>query len=206
MKHVLIIRHGSTELNNHQDESKDKIRGFMNVPLDYKGRQQAKKLAEGLKADVLVSSDLARASETAFIISQATKIPLALVTPAFRPWDLGKYTGKSSKECADIDKFVERPNEKVPSGGGFQGESFNSFRHRLFGGLYGVLSRPTGLVGVVTHHRVERLLEAWRAAGYPRNLDIDVKVFAQKGEAPGKAIDFVVPLERLDAFRGYSWA
>jgi broad specificity phosphatase PhoE len=204
---ILLIRHGCTALNKN-DSSADKIRGWKDVPLNEIGRKEADKLGERLKGngpDYLVSSDLIRAKETAVIISKVSGIPLELVTKSFRPWDVGKYAGTSSQESVPIlaEMAEKQPDKRVPGG-----ESFNTFKSRLFGGLYNLLRANNEIPGIVTHHRVERLLKAWQAAGYPKNGDIDPRVFAQKGEAPGHLEVFGVPVERIphDAFSDYGWA
>ena len=208
MRHILLIRHGETKLNSN-DNSLDKVRGWTDVPLTEKGRQEAKKIGQELKSkgpDMLVSSDLIRAKETAVIISKVSGIPLELVSKSFRPWDVGKYAGTSSKDSVPILAEVasKQPNKKVSGG-----ESFNVFRDRLFSGLHNLLrSIGSETAGIVTHHRVERLLKAWQAAGYPKDGQIDARVFAQKGDATGESEWFAVPLERLphDAFSAHGWA
>ena len=208
MRQILLIRHGETSLNSN-DNSADRIRGWTDVPLTEKGRQGAKKLGEKLKTggpDILASSDLIRAKETAVIVSKVSGIPLELVSKSFRPWDVGKYAGTSSKDSVPMlaDMASKQPNKKVPGG-----ESFNAFKTRLFNGLYNMLrSVDSETVGIVTHHRVERLLKSWQAAGYPKDGQIDVRVFAQKGECPGDAEWFAVPFERLphDVFSAHGWS
>jgi probable phosphoglycerate mutase len=208
IRHILLIRHGCTKMNSQAGHSSDKIRGWIDVPLNEVGRGQARKAGEelkGAKLDMLVSSDLGRAKETATIISKISGIPLELVTKAFRPWDVGKYAGtESDKSVPILADFAEhQPNKKIP-----EGEAFNTFTKRVFVGLSGLLHSAEGTIVIVTHHRVERLLEGWKAAGYPASGEIDIKVFSEKGEDPGHFRPFAVPLERLpkDVFAGYGWS
>lgn len=82
-KTVYLVRHGQTTYNKlwkHQ---------YMAVPLSERGHAQAEALAQGVKTvpfDVLVSSDITRARETAEHISLATGKEIVF-TPLFRELD-----------------------------------------------------------------------------------------------------------------------
>jgi broad specificity phosphatase PhoE len=193
---IAIIRHGATALNN-QDRSVDRIRGWSNVPLTQEGREQATKLGVNLRGkglDGMVSSDLDRAHETAKIASSLSGVPLTHVTDSFRPWNVGELTGKlSSHACPILEDYVENmPNQPVPGG-----ESFNDFKGRFFSGLAGALSQNEGKLGVVTHHRGDRLLAAWEKKGFPSDGSIDLPTFHSHGEGTGGMKDMEIPLDRL---------
>lgn len=177
---IYLVRHGSTKLN-----SEKKIRGWLNVPLDEKGKEEAKATGEKLKGKVngLVTSDLDRTQETARIISKETGAPILLVTPAFRPWDVGEYTGKKDTEVLEhIFKHAEHePHKKLPGG-----ESFNTFKTRFLYGLKQVIEdHPDDHIAIVTHHRGDRISAAWEREGCPANFAIDMDVFKRKGIEPG---------------------
>ncbi len=182
---IYILRHGATKLNNQTDMSEDRIRGWTDVPLAEEGRKEAQAAALKLKAkgvDAIVTSDLSRAQETAAIIGKALGVKPA-VSRGLRPWNLGTFAGTSTKEA--LPKIAEyaqkRPDESVP-----EGESFNQFKERAFGGLADAIEANQGKVLViVTHHRNERLYEAWEKAGRPEDLSIDMPTFLQKGDPPG---------------------
>jgi alpha-ribazole phosphatase len=193
---ITVIRHGATALNN-QDRSVDRIRGWSNVPLTQEGREQAVKLGLDLRGkdlDGLVSSDLIRAHETAHISSHLSGIPLRHVTDSFRPWNVGELTGKlSSHACPILEDYVEHaPDKPVPGG-----ESFNAFKGRFFSGLASTLSQNEGKLGIVTHHRGDRLLSAWQEAGFPDDGSIDLPTFHSHGENTGGMKDMKIPLDRL---------
>ena len=187
MPKIVLIRHGRTRLNDDKDTSVDRIRAWSDVSLSDEGRKEAKRTANQLedhKPDVLVHSDLSRASETAKIIGHHLGIKTE-ATKKLRPWDLGKFTGKTTKEALpEIAEYVkQRPDEKVP-----KGESFDDFRNRAFQGVHDAIARHPGKkVGLVTHHRVERLLKAWTAKGQPADHSIDLPTFLQRGEPTGKS-------------------
>lgn len=193
-----ICRHGATHLNNN-DTSVDRIRGWKDVPLSEEGKKEAAKLAEKMAKDPpdhLVCSDLARAHDTAKAIAKACDIPIDEVSSGFRPWNVGKFAGQSSKTAVPIlcDYAINKPDEAVP-----EGESFNDFRSRFFKALNEVVEKYDGTIAVVTHHRGERLLSSWQAAGFPADGTIDGKEFTKKGEGTAGSEDMEIPSDKLSA-------
>ncbi|HXS54296.1 MAG TPA: histidine phosphatase family protein [Usitatibacter sp.] len=77
MTHFVVVRHGETRWNLEQ-----RIQGQGDSPLTGSGRAQAEAIARRLAAapafDVLVSSDLGRAHETALPIARATGLAVRL--------------------------------------------------------------------------------------------------------------------------------
>ncbi len=70
---IYVVRHGQTDWNVVR-----RTQGQTNIPLNDVGREQAKALTPYLSTlpiDVIVSSDLARAAETADIINQTLQKP-----------------------------------------------------------------------------------------------------------------------------------
>jgi broad specificity phosphatase PhoE len=196
MRDIQLVRHGATSMNN-ADVSVDRIRGWKNVPLSAEGKEEAERIGDKIKQsppDVIVSSDLKRAHDTAKIISKKIGVPIKEVSQSFRPWNVGDYAGKTSSVAIPVlAKYAkDTPDKPLPGG-----ESFNSFRDRFFTGLTDVLGRHDGKVAIVTHHRNERLLNAWLEAGAPDNGKIDIGTFNKKGEAPGAMNDLKVPVKRL---------
>jgi broad specificity phosphatase PhoE len=196
-----LVRHGATKLNNSTDASQDMIRGWSDVPLSDEGREHAKETAERLKGkgiQVLISSNLSRARETAEIIGKVIG-----VRPQFsqelRPWNLGELTGKSTEDALPrIRAYIEAPTQKVP-----QGESFDTFKDRAFSGLADCLDIAAGRkLCVVTHHRLERLVKAWIAVGQPVDGEVDPGVFSQKGEPPGNVEVISIDDAKLRKVRG----
>jgi len=182
MTRFLIIRHGETTMNARQD----RIRGWLNVPLDPNGRKQAATLGESLKnvaLDGLISSDLDRAHETALIISQHTDVPVIGQTLMLRPWNVGQFTGVPSPECREelAEYAMDMPDKDIPGG-----ESFDTFRFRALTALLVLADTFLGkTVGLVTHHRVERLIAAWKENGCPDSFEVHFPTFLQKGVPPG---------------------
>jgi broad specificity phosphatase PhoE len=195
-RRILIVRHGATKLNN-DDVSVDRIRGWSNVPLSPEGREEAIRLGYLLADDPpdhIVASDLARAAETARIISNIMDVPIQMVTQGLRPWNVGVFSGQITAIAIPIlaDYVRYKPDEPVP-----EGESFNTFRQRFMLTVNQLLDKYDGKIAMVTHHRGERLLLSWAAAGYPSDGTIDVDTFCQPGEAPGQVTDLEIDIEPL---------
>jgi broad specificity phosphatase PhoE len=174
---TLVVRHGSTEMNS-SDPAKDLIRGWKDVPLDEKGRQEAKDTAAkiapyGLNA--IITSDLGRTRETADEIAKQTGAPV-ISEPDFRPWKLGPtIEGKPTQEMLPkISSFAEKPDERPPGG-----ESFNEFKNRFLGAFHKWQDAyPDKNTALVTHYRGTKLLDAWRATGTD-NDTIDKNLFEE---------------------------
>lgn len=198
LRTVIFVRHGSTHLNN-DDTSVDRIRGWKDVPLNAEGRQQAAVTGREMRSnppDKIVASDMERAQESAKILSQQSGAPLTYIGHEFRPWNVGQFAGQVSKKAVPIlAKYArEMPDKPLPGG-----ESFNCFKHRLFTGLAKLLENEQGTVAIVTHHRDERLVTAWAAAGFPADGSIDIRVFDDKGEGTGHSEEMQIPLDRVKA-------
>jgi broad specificity phosphatase PhoE len=182
---LYIVRHGCTKLNGEDNTSVDKIRAWLDVPLTDKGRAEARMAAaklRGKNVGAIVASDLSRARETAQIIGQALGIKPTF-TRKLRPWDLGIFTGKSTRESLPkIGEYARnKPDVAVP-----QGESFNAFRDRAFEGFYeAAASHPGKIVCCVTHHRDEMLMLAWDKDGQPADHSVDIEKLLQAGDPPG---------------------
>ena len=179
---LILARHGETDLN----ADGDKIRGWKNIPLDDKGKQEAQKMAKKLlkeKVDVVLSSDLNRAVNTAKVFAEKAKLPV-IKTTNLRPWDLGKLSGKHSKDVLGIvaEYTVNKPNKLVDGG-----ESFNTFKNRYLNYIKDIKKKyPDKTVAIFTHHRNDRLMSAWEKKGMPDNKNVDLNLFLQKGIEPGR--------------------
>ena len=73
MGKLILIRHGHTPLNGHGSE--ERLRSWLDVPLDEQGLQEAAETAEKIanyRVTAIFSSDLRRARQTAEITRQKT--------------------------------------------------------------------------------------------------------------------------------------
>ena len=172
---LVFLRHGDTDQND-----KHQIRGWSDPPLNAKGLKQATKAAEALKSSgvqVIYSSDLDRALSTAEAL-QATTGASLVRSKELRPWDVGDYTGMDSEDVLSIlGKYCAEPDKQIPGG-----ESFNEFKNRTLPYIQGILAQNVGHpIAVVSHHRVDRLLDAVKTDG-----SVDMGVFCSRGIEPGE--------------------
>lgn len=94
-RRLVLLRHGQTSWNAEQ-----RAQGHADVPLDAVGRRQAERVAPLIAAydpAVLVSSDLARARETAAYVEKATGLTCA-EDPRLREYDVGARQGLTLAE------------------------------------------------------------------------------------------------------------
>lgn len=89
MTRLVVVRHGRTEWNGLA-----RFQGWTDIDLDATGVAQAEAAAQvlaGFKPDVLVSSDLARAYNTALPVAQATGLEIStdarLRERGYGPWE-----------------------------------------------------------------------------------------------------------------------
>jgi hypothetical protein len=59
------------------------------------------------------------------------------------------------------------------------------------------LEKYPGLIAVVTHHRAERLMKAWKSGDYSTEGVCIMKEFNNKGEHTGHCEEIYIPQSRL---------
>jgi probable phosphoglycerate mutase len=95
MKKIYLVRHGESEWNKLK-----MIQGQSDLPLTDLGRSQAGKIAKRLKSekiDIIYSSDLKRAVETAQIIGKELNLNVS-PDKRLREIDFGPWEGKKNKD------------------------------------------------------------------------------------------------------------
>lgn len=112
---VFFVRHGETAHN-----AQGIFQGYEPVPLSARGRHQAALVAERLlsvQPQVLYSSDIWRAQETATIIGQRMGLPVQPCA-GLREWHVGTWAGKPAAEYqAHLQALGAHPVTYVPEGG-----------------------------------------------------------------------------------------
>jgi broad specificity phosphatase PhoE len=94
---ILLVRHGQSEWN-----ALGRWQGQADPALSDVGRQQAFTAARRLgSVDVIVSSDLQRASETAQIISGQLGVGPVVIDPRLRERDVGEWSGLTHEQIED---------------------------------------------------------------------------------------------------------
>src|SRR5271165_5315886 len=77
---IFVIRHGSTDFNS-EDKHRDRIRGWIDIPLNEQGKEEARLALRNLignlgEVDVIYCSDLTRTRQTANIVNSYYKAPI----------------------------------------------------------------------------------------------------------------------------------
>lgn len=154
-----IVRHGESEANVQKIFQGQKI----NTPLTDKGKEQAKKLADELRnvqIDVVISSDLTRAHQTAEIIANSKNLQVRLDI-RFRERSMEKYDGMKTH---DFLKLYTEENwrclsdeEKLSHKLDPTDENFNEIYNRFIDGLQELaLTYKNKTILIVSHGGVIR--------------------------------------------------
>ncbi len=109
-----LIRHGATDWGKNGVEFK----GTADFPLNSEGIKQTRSLARRLKKhkwELILSSDLQRARETAAILSEELQIPIILQS-SLRERNHGILTTKSVHPRTDKINFLSKASGREPLG------------------------------------------------------------------------------------------
>jgi broad specificity phosphatase PhoE len=153
---LLLARHGETDWNRD-----GRWQGHSDTPLNEQGRRQARELAEQLdEVDVVYSSDLARARDTAEIVAE--RLGLVVQTDRrLRERGFGAWEGLNS---AEIQRDFADEHTRWKSGEGFgakDAEPFDAFAARIHAFLEEVLRlHPDANVLVISHGGSIRVIHA----------------------------------------------
>ena len=159
---IIAVRHGETAWNVDT-----RIQGQLDIPLNDTGRWQAQRLARALAArepiDVVYSSDLLRAWETAQAVGESTGAPV-VTDEGLRERGFGVFQGKTFAEIeAALPEESLRWRKRDPYWAPDGGESLTTMRRRVVETLHTLASRHTGeQIVLVAHGGVLDLL--YRAA------------------------------------------
>lgn len=142
---IYFVRHGQTEYN-----LKKLYMGSLDIPLNSTGVSQAENfaiIARDLDIDLIVSSDLIRAKETAQIISNHIKKPI-IYNNLLRERSLGKLEGRPKEQNINISLFDI--------------ESDHAFKKRIYLSLFFI----NGMVGyrnilIVSHSHVFKVISQY---------------------------------------------
>lgn len=165
MTTLILIRHGETDWNNE-----GRYTGQSDVPLNARGLEQAGSLAkqlQGRKIDVIYSSDLRRAHQTAEALAESSGTRI-LIDPRLREIHQGEWEGMLFKDIrASYSQAWEQrardPLLVAPPGG----ETVGQVRTRVLEALREILQQhPDGHLAIVSHGLVLALIKV-HIAGLP---------------------------------------
>lgn len=153
MDHFYFVRHGETIWN-----VENKICGATDIELTQKGHDQAveagKKILEmGIKADMILSSPLVRASETARHISEVTGIPMR-IEPRLMEQNFGRYESTPR----DGAEFHEAKKDMASRFG--TGESMLQMAQRIYNLLDDIKAGDKEYI-LVAHNGLVRIVESY---------------------------------------------
>jgi broad specificity phosphatase PhoE len=192
------VRHGATDWNKSR-----RAQGQADIPLNRKGRRQARKAAATLSSyDIaaVYSSDLQRAFDTARPIAAAHGMDV-VTDPAFREIDQGDWEGLHTDEIRRRWPELWGSARHVKRRPG--GESPEEVTERALAGLARLLeAHPSKTVAVVSHGGTIRWLVAtakgYGVAGSQRLRGLsNGGIVAVEAERDGQGIKFGA-VERLD--------
>jgi broad specificity phosphatase PhoE len=154
---LLLVRHGETDWNRD-----GRWQGGSDTRLNDVGREQAEALAEQLdgEIDVLYSSDLARARETAEIVAAKLGLEVRL-DPRLRERGFGSWEGLTTTEIEERFADAHRRWLTGEGAGADDAEAFEDFSARVEDFLSDALRlHPGEEVLVISHGGSIRVIHA----------------------------------------------
>ena len=153
MDHFYFVRHGETVWN-----VENKICGATDIELTEKGHQQAietgqKILDIGIKADIILTSPLVRAKETARHISEITGIPMK-VEQRLIEQNFGRYESTPRNGA----EFHEAKKDMASRFG--TGESMLQLAQRIYN-LLDEIKAGDKIYILVAHNGIARIVESY---------------------------------------------
>jgi len=94
---MYLARHGETEWN-----AIGRLQGHTDIPLNARGRAQARDLAHAVKhvgIASVITSDLSRAAQTGAIVAEVLRLPAPRIVPELRERAFGVFEGLTRDEC-----------------------------------------------------------------------------------------------------------
>jgi len=127
---LYLIRHGTTAFN---EENEQRIRGWLDIPLDENGVKAAQTTAKFLKSkkiDRIVTSDLMRCVQTAELIVKELELPI-IKDFNLRPWNVGNATGTLIKDVIPtLNHYMKNAKDEIPGGESY-GEFYNRWKRAI---------------------------------------------------------------------------
>jgi len=148
---ICVTRHGETDWN-----ITGILQGWIEVPLNDKGRQQAHEFsatARDLGVTCVYTSPLVRALETAEIIADQLKLPPPTCHDGLKERHFGFFQGRPKEELrVTHPELLENILRRNPATEFEGGESMDGFATRVLAAIADIaVARPRERVLVITH-------------------------------------------------------
>ncbi|MBA3383527.1 MAG: histidine phosphatase family protein [Actinobacteria bacterium] len=159
MTTLILVRHGETDWN-----AQHRWQGHSDTELNDAGREQARRLAEGLgRVDALYSSDLSRARETAEILAGTIGVEVRF-DQRLRERGFGAWEGLTTEEIESSFPDEQRRWRAGIGAGAHNAEPFEAFAARVGSFVEEIGQRHVGEeVLVVAHGGTIRVVHALAA-------------------------------------------
>jgi 2,3-bisphosphoglycerate-dependent phosphoglycerate mutase len=148
MATILLARHGETDWNAER-----RWQGHADRPLNERGREQARALAERLDDTDLAavySSDLERARETARAVAERQGLPHHLLHE-LREVDVGSWSGMTKDEAAERDPEGYR-RWRAGHPGWTDGETYEEMSRRVLAAVREIAAAHSDTPALVVAH------------------------------------------------------
>ncbi|MBN2096423.1 histidine phosphatase family protein [Candidatus Peregrinibacteria bacterium] len=160
-KNLFLVRHGEVDYNRQGI-----IAGSTDRPLNETGRRQAEEAAEKVKnlgIDILITSDLKRAKETAEAIGKKIGLPV-MIEPAFRERNYGSIEGKSKKDLKKMyPEYMSEKGTLILENEFPEAEPVHDFCKRIIEAVDSLLKKYSDKnILLVTHAGIFRVLYAYK--------------------------------------------
>ncbi len=150
---VILVRHGETDYNRQ-----GRYQGFLDIPLNENGLEQARMLAESLKdthIDVFIASPLQRAYITTKMVADMHGKPIAYTDARLKEINYGDWAGAYKADLAEdypkqYKKWIEKPWKVTMS----NGEGLKDIQRRYREALDDAVERYPGKVIFIGAHSV----------------------------------------------------
>lgn len=158
MTRLILVRHGQTDWNLTK-----RIQSYTDVPLNEVGRSQTQQVTiklKDIKIDVIYSSPLSRAYESAKIIAQYHKGIEIIKEPALTEINMGEWEGMFTKEAKEkipeCRQWLENPFSVTPP----SGESVSDLKKRVISKLNQIInSSQDKTICLVAHQMTNTIIK-----------------------------------------------
>jgi probable phosphoglycerate mutase len=171
---ICVTRHGETDWN-----ITGILQGWIDVPLNEKGRKQAFEMAENFKDSgfsIVWTSPLSRASETARIVAEVLGLPAPICSEGLKERHFGRVQGMTKQDLSVLHPGLHANIiRRDPACLFDEGELPDQFADRVVAALHEIARRHPGeRVLAMTHGWVMDVMTR-HVRQLPRNLVLDMK-------------------------------